>query len=32
LSIPSTEVERIRRAPDGSVSYCDNCGAILVPA
>jgi predicted nucleic acid-binding Zn-ribbon protein len=32
LSIPSTEVERIRRAPDGSVAYCDNCGAILVPA
>jgi predicted nucleic acid-binding Zn-ribbon protein len=32
LSIPSTEVERIRRAPDGSVSYCDNCGCILVPA
>jgi uncharacterized protein len=32
LSIPSTEVERIRRAPEGSVSYCDNCGCILVPA
>jgi predicted nucleic acid-binding Zn-ribbon protein len=32
LSIPSTEVERIRRAPDGSVAYCDNCGCILVPA
>jgi predicted nucleic acid-binding Zn-ribbon protein len=32
LSIPSTEVERIRRGPEGSVSYCDNCGCILVPA
>jgi predicted nucleic acid-binding Zn-ribbon protein len=32
LSVPSTEVERIRRAPEGSVSYCDNCGAILVPS
>jgi predicted nucleic acid-binding Zn-ribbon protein len=32
LSIPSTEVERIRRAPDGSVAYCENCGCILVPA
>jgi predicted nucleic acid-binding Zn-ribbon protein len=31
LSIPSTEVERIRRAPEGSVAYCDNCGCILVP-
>jgi predicted nucleic acid-binding Zn-ribbon protein len=32
LSIPSTEVERIRRGPEGSVAYCDNCGCILVPA
>jgi predicted nucleic acid-binding Zn-ribbon protein len=32
LSIPATEVERIRRAPEGSVAYCENCGAILVPA
>jgi predicted nucleic acid-binding Zn-ribbon protein len=31
LSIPSTEVERIRHAPPGSVAYCDNCGCILVP-
>jgi predicted nucleic acid-binding Zn-ribbon protein len=31
LSIPSTEVDRIRRAPEGSLQYCDNCGAILVP-
>jgi hypothetical protein len=32
LSIPSTEVERIRRGPEGTVAYCDNCGCILVPA
>jgi len=31
LSIPATEVERIKRAPDGSISHCDNCGCILVP-
>jgi uncharacterized protein len=31
LSIPSTEVERIRHAAGGSVAYCDNCGCILVP-
>jgi predicted nucleic acid-binding Zn-ribbon protein len=31
LSIPSTEVDSIRRAPEGSISYCDNCGCILVP-
>jgi predicted nucleic acid-binding Zn-ribbon protein len=31
LSIPSTEAERIRREAGESVSYCDNCGAILVP-
>ena len=31
LSIPSTEVARIRRAPEGTISYCDNCGCILVP-
>jgi predicted nucleic acid-binding Zn-ribbon protein len=31
LSIPATEVDRIRRAADGAVSYCDNCGCILVP-
>src|SRR6478735_2541488 len=33
LTIPSTEVARIRKAgPDGDVSHCDNCGAILVPS
>lgn len=31
LSLPSTEVERIRRLPEGTVAYCDNCSAILVP-
>ena len=31
LSIPSTEAERIRNAPEGTLSYCDNCGCILVP-
>ena len=31
LSIPSTEVERIRKSPEGSVQFCDNCGCILVP-
>jgi predicted nucleic acid-binding Zn-ribbon protein len=30
LSIPATEVDRIRRAPAGTVEYCDNCGCILV--
>jgi len=31
LSIPATEVERIKRAADGPVAHCDNCGCILVP-
>ena len=31
LTIPSTEVERIKKAADGEVSHCDNCGTILVP-
>jgi predicted nucleic acid-binding Zn-ribbon protein len=31
LTIPSTEAEAIRRAAGASISYCDNCGAILVP-
>ena len=31
LTIPSTEVERIKKAPEGTVAYCDNCGCILVP-
>jgi predicted nucleic acid-binding Zn-ribbon protein len=31
LSIPATEVAQIRGAAEGAVSYCDNCGCILVP-
>ncbi|MFI5045908.1 MAG: zinc ribbon domain-containing protein [Acidimicrobiia bacterium] len=31
LMIPSTEAERIKRAPVGSLASCDNCGCILVP-
>jgi hypothetical protein len=31
LSIPATEVDRIRHQPPGTLSYCDNCGCILVP-
>ena len=31
LTIPATEVDRIRHEPVGTVSYCDNCGCILVP-
>jgi predicted nucleic acid-binding Zn-ribbon protein len=31
LTIPATEVDRIRKAPPGAVSHCDNCGAILIP-
>ena len=33
LTIPATEVDRMRRAEaDAPISYCDNCGAILVIA
>jgi uncharacterized protein len=31
LSIPATEVERIKRSAGNPIAYCDNCGAILVP-
>lgn len=31
LTIPSTEVERIKKSATGEVSHCDNCGTILVP-
>ncbi len=31
LDIPATEAERIKRAADGTVAFCDNCGCILVP-
>jgi predicted nucleic acid-binding Zn-ribbon protein len=32
LSIPATEVDRIRHDPEAGIASCDNCGAILVPA
>ncbi len=32
LSIPATEVDRLRHDPDADTAYCDNCGAILVPS
>lgn len=32
LSIPATEVDRLRLDPDAEIASCDNCGAILVPA
>ncbi len=31
LTIPATEVDRIRKAGGESIAYCDNCGCILVP-
>ena len=31
LTIPATEVALIKKSPDGTISHCDNCGAILVP-
>jgi predicted nucleic acid-binding Zn-ribbon protein len=31
LSIPATEVDRIRHDPEGGIATCDNCGAILIP-
>jgi uncharacterized protein len=31
LSVPATEVDRIRRQTDGALAFCDNCGCILVP-
>ena len=31
LSIPATEVDRLRKEGDGALAYCDNCGCILVP-
>jgi predicted nucleic acid-binding Zn-ribbon protein len=31
LSIPATEVDRIRKQGDGPLAFCDNCGCILVP-
>ncbi len=31
LSIPMSEVDRIRHQPPDTLAYCDNCGCILVP-
>lgn len=31
LTIPNVEAERIRKAPEGTVASCENCGCILVP-
>ena len=31
LTIPATEVAAIKKAPEGSIAHCDNCGCILVP-
>jgi uncharacterized protein len=31
LAIPSVEAERIRKAPPGTLAFCDNCGCILIP-
>lgn len=31
LGIPASEAEEIRRGGGAAASYCDNCGAILVP-
>lgn len=31
LTLPATELDRIRKAPDGTVLTCDQCGRILVP-
>jgi len=30
LSLPATEVERVRRMPADELARCDNCGALLV--
>jgi predicted nucleic acid-binding Zn-ribbon protein len=31
LMIPATAAEQVRKAPEGTISFCDNCGCILVP-
>jgi predicted nucleic acid-binding Zn-ribbon protein len=31
LTIPATEVERIKKTAGNPLAFCDNCGAILVP-
>jgi hypothetical protein len=30
LTIPATEVEGIKRLPEGQIGSCDNCGCILI--
>jgi len=30
LTIPATEVDRIKKSPADAIAHCDNCGAILV--
>lgn len=32
LSLPATEVARLRKQEDDVPAYCDNCGCILVPS
>ncbi len=32
LELPSMEVERVRRLPEGEVANCDSCGRILIVA
>lgn len=32
LSLPSTEVVRIRKLPPDELAFCENCGCILVPS
>ncbi|MEZ5169254.1 MAG: C4-type zinc ribbon domain-containing protein [Acidimicrobiia bacterium] len=32
LSLPATEVARLRKQDDDVPAYCDNCGCILVPS
>ena len=31
LQLPAGELDRLRHAPPDAVSYCDQCGRILVP-
>ena len=31
LTLPATELDRLRREPEGAVVLCDQCGRILVP-
>jgi predicted nucleic acid-binding Zn-ribbon protein len=31
LTLPATELDRLRHQPPGTLSFCDQCGRILVP-